>query len=194
MAGSGGGFHDGDEEALAGGEGVAFGVLDGGLGPELAAFDAFDVAVEADRLSGGNGAQVFDLKLACEGDFATGAVGLAHGFVEEGGDDAAVEVTRRAFVLVAESGFGGDDAAVVGGEGEMEAYGVIGSAAEAAVALAVGERRNGMGGGFRLGGWVGGHHALSDYDRGARKSEPKQAAGAQKKSLSARNFLSEIDV
>src|SRR5260370_731284 len=93
------------------------------------------MAGEGEGLVERAGAQVVDLHVASHGDDVEGAVELAHGLVHEGGDDAAVDVAGWAFVHLGElnlrgrgggSGDGGTD-----GEGEMQALGVDGAAAEA---------------------------------------------------------------
>ena len=70
-----------------------------------------------------------------------GAVELAHGFVEERGDDASVNVARGTFVHLVELEVagGGDGFGVYGvcGEGEVEALWVSGAAAEAVVGTLV---------------------------------------------------------
>jgi len=101
---------DGDEEACGMGEDDSFGVLNAGFGPVLAAFAAGDFALDADVRVGGNWAEVFDLHLAGHGGHSLGAVGFAHGFVEQSCDDAAVEVAGRALVVVGDSGVGDDGA------------------------------------------------------------------------------------
>ncbi len=141
-----------DEEAAAGGQFVAFGIEDGSASPELAAVDAFDAAAQPDGRGGGYGLQILDLKLARDGDFATSAVGFAHGFIEQRGDDAAVKIAGRSFVVIADDGLSGDGAIGSRSEGEVKADGILHSTAEAAVALAVGERLEGMGRRFRDGG------------------------------------------
>ncbi len=73
--------------------------------------------------------------MAGHGEDVEGAVELAHGFVEESGDDASVDVAGWAFVeaVELELGGGGGDLGVggVGGEDEVEALRVGGAAAEA---------------------------------------------------------------
>src|ERR1700722_4988529 len=99
-AGGGEGFFvDDDEEAFGAGEDGAVGVLDFGMVEELAAGDAVGfrraakvAADENERLVEGDGAEVVDLHVAGHGEDVERAVELAHGLVEEGGDDAAVDV------------------------------------------------------------------------------------------------------
>ena len=102
-------FVEGDEDAFGAGEDGAVGALDFGLVEELAVGGAvgFGGAVEVtgyedERLVERDGAEVVDLHVAGHGEDVEGAVELAHGFVEEGGDDAAVDVAGRAFVHAVE--------------------------------------------------------------------------------------------
>ncbi len=141
-------FVDGDEEAFAAGEDGTVGVLQFGLVEEFAAWGAVGLvgavevtADEDERLVERCGAEVVDLHVAGHGEDVEGTVELAHGLVEEGGDDASVDVAGRAFVHAVEpdvSG-GGDGVGVggIGGEGEMEALGIGGAAAEAVVGALV---------------------------------------------------------
>ena len=48
----------------------------------------------------GTGAQVFDVKFARHGECVAGADGFAHGFVEQGSDDSAMEVAGVAREIV----------------------------------------------------------------------------------------------
>jgi len=81
------------------------------------------------------GAEVVDLEMAGHGEYGEGAVELAHGLVEEGGDDAAVDVAGRTLMEFGEvdDGLGDGVFGVRGVEGELEvqALGVGGAAAEA---------------------------------------------------------------
>ena len=106
-------------------------------------------ADEDEGLVEGDGTEVVDLHVAGHGEDVEGAVELAHGFVEERGYDAAVDVAGRAFEHASEVdvGGGGDGFGVggVGGEDEMEALRVGGAAAEAVVGALV---DGGSGGGI----------------------------------------------
>ena len=86
------------------GKNDAVGVLDQGFGPVFTAFAAGYPALDTDGGTGWDWAQVFHLHLAGHSGYALGAVGFAHGFVEQGGDDATVLVAGRAFVLVGDDG------------------------------------------------------------------------------------------
>ena len=97
---------------------------------------AVEVARDKDkRLIERHGAEVVDLHVAGHGENVERAIELAHGFVEERGYDASVDVAGRAFVHAVELDLcgGGDVVGVgcVGGEGEVQALGVGGAAAEA---------------------------------------------------------------
>jgi hypothetical protein len=72
--------------------------LDFGLVEELAAFSAEMSADEDQRLVERSGAEVVDLHVAGHGEDVEGAIELAHGFVEECGYYASMDVARRAFV------------------------------------------------------------------------------------------------
>ena len=98
-----------DEETFCACQDGAVGVLDFGLMEELAAWGAVgfcwtaEVAADEDeRLVEGNGAELVDLHVASHGKDVERAVELAHGFVEEGGDDTAVDVARWALVHAVE--------------------------------------------------------------------------------------------
>jgi hypothetical protein len=154
-------FVEGDEDAFGAGKDGAVGTLDFGLVEELAIGGAvgFGGAVEMagdkdERLIERHGAEVIDLHVAGHGEDVEGAVKLAHGLVEECGDDAAVNVAGRAFMHAVELDLcgGGDVVGVgcVGGEGEVEALGVGGAASEAVIGALV------DGGGVHRGGGVAG--------------------------------------
>ena len=103
---------------------------------------AAEVASDEDeRLVQRGGAEVVDLHVAGHGEDVEGAVEFAHGLVEERGDDATVNVTRRTFVHAVELNFGGGCdvcwIGCVGGEDKVEALWVGGAAAEAVVGALV---------------------------------------------------------
>ncbi len=141
-------FVEGDEEAFGAGEDSAVGTLDFGLMEELAVGGAVGLggAVEMagdedQRLIERHGPEVIDLHVAGHGEDVERAIELAHGLVEERGDDASVDVAGRAFMHAIELDVcgGGDVVGVgcVGGEGEVQALGVGGAAAEAVVGALV---------------------------------------------------------
>ncbi len=130
---------DGQEEGLGVGERCAIG------GEEVGGVEEFAGAF-ATKVAGGEGeggvercgTEVVDGHVAGHGEEAEGTVELAHGFVEQGGDDAAVDVAGRALVEFGElDGGGGGDLVFAGrwlgvdGEAEVEALGIGGAAAEA---------------------------------------------------------------
>jgi len=83
-----------------------------------------------------NGFQVFDGHLAGEGDDVMEFVDLAHGVVEDGGDDASVAVAGRSGVAFAEAEMADESLAFfVEDEFEAHAFGVIHAADEAVVFL-----------------------------------------------------------
>src|ERR1700679_1088612 len=109
-------------------------MLEFGLVEELAGFAAQMTADEDERLEERCGAEVVYLHVAGHGEYIEGTVELAHGFVEEGRDDAAVDIAGWAFVEAIELELGGCDGGVgagVGGEDEVETLRVGGAAAEA---------------------------------------------------------------
>ena len=129
-------FVEGDEDAFGAGEDGAVGTLDFGLVEELAVGGSvwFGGSVEVtgyedQRLIERHGAEVIDLHVAGHGEDVEGAVELAHRFVEERGYDAAMDVAGRAFVHAVELDLcGGCDVigvGGVGGEGEVEALGIM---------------------------------------------------------------------
>ena len=95
---------------------------------------------EGERLAEGDGAKVLDFEMAGHGEDAAGAVGFAHGFVEKGGDDAAVGVAGRSGEAAGEAEVADDVLVRIDEEFEAEAGGVFESAAEAVVEGTVGER------------------------------------------------------
>ncbi len=63
----------------------------------LAAFAASHFSFDAQGRGRGYGTQIIDLDMARHGGQTLGAHGLAHGLVEQGGDDAAVQAAGMAF-------------------------------------------------------------------------------------------------
>lgn len=125
----------------------------------LAAVHADFPALDAERLVEGHGLKVFDMNLAGQGDHVAQLVHFAHGFVEEGGDDAAVAVAGRSGVALAQAKAANESLARFI-EGELQAHPVriIQAAGEAEVLLqldvtgvvAVGVRLSGHGSDFNL--------------------------------------------
>ena len=157
-----------DEEAFAASQDGAVGTLEFGLVKELAVRGAVwlcgsvEMAGDEDeRLVERGGAEVVDLHMTGHGEDVKRAVELAHGFVEERGDDSAVDVAGWALVHAVELdiGDGGDVPGVrgVGGEGEVKALRVGGAAAEAVIGTLVdgGVAVHGGGGVAGVVGWRG---------------------------------------
>lgn len=129
-----------DEQALAVREDGSGVVKDAGFGPVLVALVMVDAAFETNGRSAGNRASVVHLHVAGHADDVAGADGLAHGFVEQGGDNAAVHIAAWAFEGVGDRRQA-DDRTVFGEhEFEMEADRVCGSATEAAIVRGVRKR------------------------------------------------------
>ncbi len=133
------GWVDFNEQRLGAGEDFAGGVEDAGLGVVLAAIALNGAGLNADARSRRDRAQVVDLDVAGHGRESLGADCLAHGFVKERGDDAAMEDAVRAL-----EGFGngwqGDDQAIVGDEEfEMQTPRIGLAATKAAVLRGVGK-------------------------------------------------------
>lgn len=118
---------------------------------EFAAFAAEVTADEKERLVEGNRAKVVDFHVAGHSDDIEGAVELAHGFVEKGGDDAAMDVAGRSLVEAVEYEMGRGDGCLrirgVAGEDEVEALWVGRTAAEAVACALVDSRVSVHGGG-----------------------------------------------
>jgi len=116
---------------------------------------------EDEGLIEGDWAEVVDLHVTGHGEDVEWAVELAHGFVEECGDDASVDVAGRAFVHAVKLDLcgGGDVIGVrgIGGEDEVEALGVGGAAAEAVIGALVdgGSVHRGRGVSGGVGCWHG---------------------------------------
>ena len=129
---------------------------------ELAAFAAEVPADKDEWLEERRGAKVVDFHVASHSDDVEGAVELAHGFVEEGGDDATMDVAGWAFVEAVKlevSGCGGGFRGGVGGEDKLEALRIGGTAAEA-MAGALVDGRVDVHGGWRVACSVGEGHGF----------------------------------
>lgn len=99
----------------------------------LSAFVADDAAFHADRLAGRNGAAVVHFKMASHCGEAPGAHCLAHGFIEKGGYDAAVQVSGMTFEPIRNAGWA-DNRAVFGEKKlKLKAIRICLSAAETAI-------------------------------------------------------------
>ena len=150
---------DDDEKAVATGEDGAVGMLNLGLVKELSSFAANMAANENQGLMERDGAKVVNLHVPGHGEGMERAVEFAHGFVEQSGDDAAMDVSRWPFVQTGELDIAGDDGGIwmsgVGGEDEVEALRIGWTAAEAVVYLVVGSEigRREAGDGIVVHGW-----------------------------------------
>ena len=121
---------------LAAGQDFVLFVQDFGLVDVLAAVDADFPALDVQRLVQRDGLEVFDGHLFGEGDDVVQLVDLAHGVVEDGGDDAAVAVAGRSGVAFAQAEFADEGLALfVEGEFEAHAVGIVRAAGEAVVLL-----------------------------------------------------------
>ena len=76
------------------------GIQDVGFGPMFAALTAKDAALEPNRRARGHGAFVVNFHVAGHAHYLVRADGLAHGLIEQSGDDAAVHVAARAFIRI----------------------------------------------------------------------------------------------
>src|SRR5438045_760273 len=129
-----------DKQALAVSQDRSGIVKDAGLGPMLAAFVMVDAAFEANGRTAENRAPVVHLHVTCHTYHVAGADGLAHGFVEQGGDDAAVEKAARAFERVGDCRHA-DHGTVVGQhEFEMQTGRICRAAPETAIMCGMRER------------------------------------------------------
>ncbi len=104
---------------------------------QLAALDALLPAGERENRAERRGAQVFGFHLPCERhdleSVSAGMDGLAHGFIQHGGDDAAVDEPVRALEVLIQAEAGIDGASLVYRETQAHAYRIVGAAAEAVV-------------------------------------------------------------
>ena len=131
---------DGDEDGFGSGEDLAGGVGEVGFDVVAAAGGSSVAGGEGERLAEGDGAEVVDVEAAGHGEDAAGAVGFAHGFVEEGGDDASMGVAGRSGEAGGEASVADDVPGLIREKAEAQAGAVFEAAAEAVVEGAVGER------------------------------------------------------
>jgi len=96
----------------------AFGVENAGFSEMPAPPAADDAPFDAQRHAAGNWAQVLDLQFARDRGVALRTYSFAHGFIEQRGDDAAVQVAGMAVEGAWDDGET-DDA--IGCENELEA-------------------------------------------------------------------------
>jgi len=102
----------------------------------LPAVDAEFPAFDTERFVQGDRLQIFDIHFLGQGDDVAELVYLAHGVVEDGGDDAAVAVAGRAGVALAETEFADEGLALLV-ECELQAHtvGIVLAAGEAVILL-----------------------------------------------------------
>ena len=112
---------DGDEGPSASGEDFVLLVQNFGDVDVLASVDTDFPALDLQRLVERDGLEIFDGHLFGEGDDVVKLVHLAHGVVEDGGDDAAVAVSGRSGVALAEAEFADEDLAFFV-EGEFQGH------------------------------------------------------------------------
>src|SRR4029077_15528466 len=112
---------DGDEGASAAGQDFVFLVTNFSCVDVLAALNADFPALDVQGLVQGDGFEVFDGHFLSEGDDVVELVDLAHGVVEDGGDDAAVAVAGGSGVALAEAEFA-DEGLPLFVEGEFQAH------------------------------------------------------------------------
>lgn len=95
---------------------------------------------ECERNAERHGTDIVDFHLPGHSDNASGAIRLAHGFVEQGGNDAAMRVSGGAGKTFAEPRMADDGSGVVDKEPQAQAGAILLSAAETVVQRAMGER------------------------------------------------------
>ena len=83
------------------------------------------------------GSEIFNLHVACHGDYAELPVSLAHCFVEECSDDAAMHVAGRAFEAARNADTAYDAMVLIDEKPEAETGAVLLSTAEAVIQSAV---------------------------------------------------------
>jgi hypothetical protein len=134
---------NGDEDSRRGGQSVSKGVSEGTFYVMAAPCGADVARGEDERLAERNGTQILHIESAGHGDDAACAIGLAHGLVEEGRDDASVRVSRRTGETAGETEAADDVQVGIDEEAKAQAGRVLEPAAEAAIQGTVGEGREG---------------------------------------------------
>jgi hypothetical protein len=125
-----------DEGSASGGQNFVLLIFYLGLVDVLSSFDADFAGFDAEWLVQWHGLAIVDGHLDGHGHYLADFVYLAHGFVEDGRDDATVAVSGRSGVALVEAETG--DVAVelfVVGEAQAHAVGIVLSAGEAVVLL-----------------------------------------------------------
>jgi hypothetical protein len=127
---------DGDEEAAAAGEDFVFVVENFGGVDVLAAVYADFPALDVQRFVQRDGLQVFDCHFFGQSNYVVEFVDLAHGVVEDAGDDAAVAVAGGSGVAFAQAEFADEGLTLlVEGELQAHAFGIVEAADEAVIFL-----------------------------------------------------------
>lgn len=84
--------------------------------------------------------EIIDLHLPGHGYDSPGAIRLAHGFIEQGGNNAAVRVSGRTGKPLGEARVANDRTGIIDEETQPKAGAVLLAAAEAVMQRAMGER------------------------------------------------------
>jgi len=134
-----GGCGDVNEKPFSLGE-HDFGIIqDARLGPMLARLIADDTTLDAKLLSARSRTEVVDFDFSCHRSAALSTNRFAHGFIEQRGDDAAVQVAGVAFEGAGDDRKADDRAILREQEFEAEAALIRRAATEAAVTGRMGE-------------------------------------------------------
>ena len=127
---------DGDEEAAAAGQDFILFVENFGHIDVLAAVDLDLARFDTQRLMERHWLQILHGHFGRERDHLVQLVHLAHGFVEDGGDDAAVAVSGGAGVALAQAKAADETIALfIVGEAQAHAFGIVLAAGEAIIFL-----------------------------------------------------------
>jgi hypothetical protein len=130
-----------DEQPFALRQPGSFRVENAGFCPVLASFAAQHPALHAYGHSAGDGQAVVYFQVACHCGQAAGTNCLTHGFIQQGCDDAAVQVAGMPFECSRYRRWANHGAICGKQEFELEAAGIRRAAAEASVLRCVGQRR-----------------------------------------------------
>jgi hypothetical protein len=134
----------GNKNGFGGGEDVSGVVGELAFDVVAAASGSRVTAAEGERDAEGDGAEVVDFEVPGHSQDAAGAIGFAHGFIEESGDDTAVGVAGRSGEAGGEAQVAEDIVVLIGEKAEAEACAVFEAAAEALVEGSVGEGGKGL--------------------------------------------------
>lgn len=124
---------DFDEQSLALREYASFLIDDARFGPMFSRLVANHAALDTNWRSTGNRQEVVDLHLARHRCAALGADRLAHGFIEQRSDNAAVQIAGMAVECAGNDGKAHDGTVVGEQEFETQPISICLSTAEAAV-------------------------------------------------------------